>query len=81
MSSISQSLRYIVQGGPPETGVPERVRAEIRAREASSERLISWVQLGLVLFFSVLYVLAPRAEGTAGFNFVPVALGAYFLFT
>ncbi len=81
MSSFSQSLRYIIQGGPPETGVPERVRAEIRAREASSERLISWVQLGLVLFFSVLYALAPRAEGTAGFNFVPVALGAYFLFT
>ncbi|WP_422039363.1 adenylate/guanylate cyclase domain-containing protein [Roseibium sp.] len=61
--------------------MPERVRLEIRAREASSERLISWVQLGLVLFFSVLYALAPRAEGTAGFNFVPVALGAYFLFT
>lgn len=81
MSSLSQSLRYIVQGGPPETGMPERVRLEIRAREASSERLISWVQLGLVLFFSVLYALAPRAEGTAGFNFVPVALGAYFLFT
>ena len=81
MSSLTQSLRYIVQGGPPETGVPERVRAEIRAREASSERLISWVQLGLVLFFSLLYGIAPRAEGTAGFNFVPVALGAYFLFT
>lgn len=81
MSSISQSLRYIIQGGPPEAGIPYRVRAEIRAREDSSERLISWVQLGLVLFFSTLYLIAPRAEGTAGFNFVPIALGAYFLFT
>lgn len=81
MSSITQSLRYILQGGPPETGLPDRVRAEIRAREDSSERLISWVQLGLVLFFSSLYAIAPRAEGTAGFNFVPIALGAYFLFT
>ncbi|WP_035900963.1 adenylate/guanylate cyclase domain-containing protein [Labrenzia sp. DG1229] len=81
MSSITQSLRYILQGGPPETGLPDRVRAEIRAREDSSERLISWVQLGLVLFFSTLYAIAPRAEGTAGFNFVPIALGAYFLFT
>lgn len=81
MTTISQTLRYILQGGPPDTGIPERVRAEIRAREASSERLIGWVQLGLVLFFSLLYAIAPRAEGSAGFNFVPIALAAYFLFT
>ncbi|PVB60754.1 adenylate/guanylate cyclase domain-containing protein [Labrenzia sp. 011] len=81
MSSFLDTLRYIFRGGPPETGIPARVRAEIRAREASSERLIGWVQLGLVLFFSTLYAIAPRAEGSAGFNFVPVALGIYFLFT
>lgn len=81
MSALQDKLRYIIRGGPPESGIPGRVRAEIRAREASSERLISWVQLGLVLFFSTLYAIAPRAEGSAGFNFVPIALGAYFLFT
>ncbi|WFE88378.1 adenylate/guanylate cyclase domain-containing protein [Roseibium porphyridii] len=81
MSSLSDKMRYILRGGPPEAGIPDRVRAEIRAREASSERLISWVQLALVLFFSTLYIIAPRAEGSAGFNFVPFALGAYFLFT
>jgi adenylate cyclase len=81
MTSISQTLRYVLRGGPPDTGIPDRVRAEIRAREASSERLIGWVQLGLVLFFSLLYAIAPRAEGSAGFNFVPIALAAYFLFT
>ncbi|WP_298816038.1 adenylate/guanylate cyclase domain-containing protein [uncultured Roseibium sp.] len=81
MSSLSDKMRYILRGGPPESGIPDRVRAEIRAHEASSERLISWVQLGLVLFFSTLYIIAPRAEGSAGFNFVPIALGAYFLFT
>ncbi|MCV0428365.1 MAG: adenylate/guanylate cyclase domain-containing protein [Roseibium sp.] len=81
MSSFRDTLRYILHGGPPETGIPDRVRAEIRAREASSERLISWVQLGLVLFFTTLYAIAPRAEGASGFNFVPIALGAYFLFT
>lgn len=74
-------MRFILHGGPPETGIPDRVRAEIRSREASSERLISWVQLGLVLFFTTLYAIAPRAEGSSGFNFVPIALGAYFLFT
>ncbi|MES0879550.1 adenylate/guanylate cyclase domain-containing protein [Roseibium sp. SCP14] len=81
MSTLRNSLRFILHGGPPETGIPDRVRAEIRSREASSERLISWVQLGLVLFFTTLYAIAPRAEGSSGFNFVPIALGAYFLFT
>lgn len=75
------TVRYILRGGPPVTGLPDRVRADIKAREASSEHLIGWVQLSLVLFFSVLYAIAPRAEGSAGFNFVPYALGAYFLFT
>jgi adenylate cyclase len=78
---VLNTLRYILRGGPPVTGLPDRVRADIRAREASSEHLIGWVQLSLVLFFSVLYAIAPRAEGSAGFNFVPYALAAYFLFT
>lgn len=63
------------------TRLPVRVQEEIRRREGSAEQLISWVQLSLVIFFSVLYSLAPRAEGSEGFNFVPLALGAYFLFT
>lgn len=81
MSAFRDRLRYILGGGPSAGGVPERVRSEIRAREASSERLIGWVQLALVLFFATLYSIAPRAEGASGFNFVPIALGAYFLFT
>ena len=81
MSSILKTVQYILRGGPPEDGLPDRVRDDIRAREASSEHLIGWVQLGLVLFFTTLYAIAPRAEGTAGFNFVPYALTAYFLFT
>ncbi|MBN9669747.1 adenylate/guanylate cyclase domain-containing protein [Labrenzia aggregata] len=81
MSTYRDKLRYIVNGGPPERGIPDRVRSEIRAREATSERLIGWVQLALVLFFSTLYAIAPRAEGSSGFNFVPIALGTYFLFT
>ncbi|MEP2707259.1 MAG: adenylate/guanylate cyclase domain-containing protein [Roseibium sp.] len=81
MASFKDTFRYVLRGGPPETGLPDRVRAEIRAQEASSERLISWVQLALVLFFASLYAVAPRAEGTLGFNFVPLALSIYFLFT
>jgi adenylate cyclase len=81
MISLLDTFRYILRGGPPVTGLPDRVRSEIRAREASSERLIGWVQLALVLFFTSLYAIAPRAEGSSGFNFVPIALTAYFLFT
>jgi len=81
MSKWRETLHYVMRGGPPDTGIPVRVRQEIRARENASERLISWVQLGIVLFFSTLYLIAPRAEGSEGFNFVPIALGIYFLFT
>ncbi|SDT99668.1 adenylate/guanylate cyclase domain-containing protein [Stappia sp. ES.058] len=72
---------YILRGGPRQDGIPERVRAEIRMREDSAERLIGWAQLAMVVFFAALYSLAPRAEGADGFNFVPLALAAYFLFT
>lgn len=61
--------------------VPARVKAEVAQRESEAERLIGWIQLAMVLFFAALYSLAPRAEGGGGFNFVPLALGAYFLFT
>lgn len=81
MARFREILAYVLRGGPPDTDLPDRVRAEIKAREQASERLISWVQLGLVLFFASLYAIAPRAEGAAGFNFVPLALSAYFLFT
>ncbi|MEP4031683.1 adenylate/guanylate cyclase domain-containing protein [Roseibium polysiphoniae] len=81
MARLGGWIRYILQGGPPESGLPTRVRAEIHQREIASERLIGWVQLVIVLFFSALYAIAPKAEGSSGFNFVPVALGGYFLFT
>ena len=74
-------LGYILQGGPSGEGIPARVLAEIDHREAVAERLIGWVQLGIVLFFATLYAVAPRAQGASGENFVPVTLAAYFGFT
>ncbi len=81
MASIRGLIGYITRGGPPVEGLPLRVRQEIKTREANSERMIGWVQFGLVMFFASLYAIAPRAEGADGFNFVPYALGGYFLFT
>lgn len=63
------------------SGVPARVMLEIRRREDAAERLIGWVQLAIVAAFGLLYALAPRAEGSAGQNFVPMTLAAYMVFT
>ena len=73
---------YIAARFEPET-LPERVQALIRDREDVSERLIGWVQLGLVLTFSALFFLAPRPvdAGMPMFEPVPIALAAYALFT
>ncbi len=80
-SRIISALGHVWQGGPSNDGLPLRVRAEIDRREDAAERLIGWVQLGIVVFFATLYSIAPRAEGGSGENFVPMTLAAYFLFT
>ena len=64
----------------PEAGLPERVRRAVQAQEDSTERLISWVQLGIVLTFGVLYLISPKPQVT-GFAPVPWALGIYLLLT
>ncbi len=78
---IRAALRYIRDGGASTDGLPTRVLAEIDDRERRAEQLIGWVQLSVVLFFSTLYAIAPRAEGGSGENFVPITLAVYFAFT
>lgn len=80
-TSIRTIAAYIWHGGPSAAGVPARVMAVIDRREAEAERLIGWVQLSIVVFFTLLYTIAPRAQGATGANFVPVTLLAYFAFT
>ncbi|QYK41169.1 MAG: adenylate/guanylate cyclase domain-containing protein [Paracoccaceae bacterium] len=67
--------------GPGPAALPARVGAEIARREAAAERTIGWAQLVFVLFFSLLYAIAPRAEGGEGQSLVPATLAAYFVFT
>ncbi|MEL6374219.1 MAG: adenylate/guanylate cyclase domain-containing protein [Pseudomonadota bacterium] len=64
--------------------LPPRVRALVDAKEAESERLIGWVQLGVVLLFAMLFTLAPRPADAPMFMMdepVPRALLVYALFT
>ncbi len=63
-------------------GLPEHIRATIEAQQLTSERLISYVQLLIVLMFTVLYWLSPDPPGsTLEFRFEPWVLGAYIVFT
>ena len=62
--------------------LPPRVRDAIREQSESSEILLGWVQLTVVLTFIALYLVSPRpATIAATFEPVPVALTAYFCFT
>ncbi len=74
-------VNYILGTGHGGKIIPGRVLDEIDRREAAAERLISWVQLTIVVAFASLYFVAPRAEGGFGENFVPMTLAAYFAFT
>ncbi|MEO1200234.1 MAG: adenylate/guanylate cyclase domain-containing protein [Pseudomonadota bacterium] len=60
--------------------ISPRLKREIESREQTAELLVAWIGLIVVLFFGVLYSFAPRAEGTAGFNAVPLALAHYLVF-
>lgn len=63
--------------------LPDHVLALIDAQEQRSERLIGWGQLILAGTLLALFILAPRPNDAPMISFepVPVALGAYVLFT
>ena len=62
--------------------LPGRVRDAIRRQQDSSEVVVGWIQLSIVVTFSVLYTLSPNPY-TAEPVFAPEpwVLGAYLLFT
>lgn len=63
----------------PEAGLPERVKAAVREQENATERLISWIQLGIVVIFGTLYLISPKPE--VEFAPVPWALSIYLVLT
>jgi adenylate cyclase len=65
-----------------ERQLPERVRRAIQEQGDQTERLIGWMQLGIVLMFGTLYAVSPKtAPAGVPFQPVPWAIGGYFLFT
>lgn len=64
------------------TDVPDRLRDAIYRQQIASERIIGWIQLFIVIAFSVLYAITPKAfSGDIDFAPVPWFLAVYFAFT
>ena len=62
--------------------LPARVQAAIREQQDSSEILIGWIQLAVVITFAVLYFLSPKPYSTAPVVAPePWFLAAYLAFT
>ena len=62
--------------------IPPRVLNAIRAQQDSSEVLVGWIQLGVVITFAILYTVAPKTFGEdADFAPVPWVLSIYLTFT
>jgi adenylate cyclase len=58
--------------------VPLRIRVAIEQQQDASERLTAWIQLGIVLFFAVLYSVAPKTyTGNLMYPPVTMALAAF----
>jgi len=78
---MGNALSTFIFGDPVGTLLPARVRERIVEQQCQSERLISWVQLALVVLFATLWTISPMSTRNPDFNLVPWALGFYFLFT
>lgn len=66
----------------PRAPLPARVATRIQAQEEASEILVGWIQLAVVLGFSLVYILSPKTfSETAPFRPVPWALATYLAFT
>ncbi len=76
-----KKLSVFIFGERLQTHLPDRVRESIAEQQCESEKLISWVQLLLVVTFGILYALAPSSAPEAGVQPVPWVLSAYFIFT
>ena len=85
MASLNQRALYIhrwLAGKLIITDIPARIQQKINQQQLASERIIGWAQLSIVVAFSVLYALSPKAfPENVEFAPVPWFLAAYLMFT
>lgn len=71
-----------LSSGNEYAALPEKIRASIEKQQNSSERLIGWIQISILILFATLYSAAPNTLPTGDvFEPVPLFLSAYFAFT
>jgi adenylate cyclase len=80
-SGMWQRISTFICGEPVSGRLPARVRERIAAQQLQGEKLISWVQMLLVVLFGSLWAVAPKTATNPDFDLVPAALGFYFVFT
>ena len=62
--------------------IPERVLNAISAQQEASEKLVGWVQMGVVIFFGLLYAVSPKTfSRDLTFEPVPWFLGIWLVVT
>src|ERR687892_600090 len=75
-------LEVLGLAGADGKSLPERVRRAIQHQEETSEILVGLLQVTAIVFFAVLYALAPKAfPPDVPFEPVPWTIGAYLGFT
>lgn len=81
----AESLFFRLTGfkaGNREDLLPEGTRAQVARSRRSAEKLVGWVQLGIVALFALLYFAAPKTfSADAPFAPIPWVLGGYAAFT
>ncbi|MCW5699210.1 MAG: adenylate/guanylate cyclase domain-containing protein, partial [Rhodospirillales bacterium] len=74
-------ITMFIFGQPAHQQLPERVRRSIVEQQVQAEKLIGWAQLALVVFFVLLYTIAPKTSDGTKFMPVPYVLAMYLMFT
>ncbi len=67
--------------GKEYAALPKNIRGAIEEQQNSSERVISWIQIAILVVFTILYNTAPQTSPVgAEFEPVPIFLSTYFVF-
>ena len=76
-----QALSKLIGGNASGGDVPDRVRLAISEQQDAAERLIAWIQFGIIVTFGSLYAISPKTSDIEPWMTpVGMSLAAYFAF-
>ncbi|MDD9915598.1 MAG: hypothetical protein OXT01_13170 [Rhodospirillaceae bacterium] len=77
-----QALSKLIGGNASDGDVPDRVRLAIAEQQDAAERLIAWIQFGIIETFGSLYPISPKTSDIDPWMTpVGMSLAAYFAFS